>query len=157
MPAPYAPPFTVRALGEIAIRCADKPAMVAFYRDVIGLEMMTDAEGPITFFRIAEGVGGHTSVLALFEHAVGGAGGAGQAATPPRAGPSSTLHHIALSLNWEEQETVVGWYQGLGLPCRVEHFDWIGWRGVFTTDPDGNTVELVAKDPDWSAPGTERE
>ena len=28
--------FTVRALGEIAIRCRDFDAMIAFYRDVIG-------------------------------------------------------------------------------------------------------------------------
>ena len=28
--------FTIRALGEIAIRCIDHSAMVAFYRDVMG-------------------------------------------------------------------------------------------------------------------------
>ena len=34
--------FTVRALGEIAIRCIDLDAMVAFYRDVIGREALGD-------------------------------------------------------------------------------------------------------------------
>ncbi len=29
--------FWPRALGEIAIRCADLPAMTAFYEDVLGL------------------------------------------------------------------------------------------------------------------------
>jgi len=47
---------------------------------------------------------------------------------------------------------VIAWYQAQGLPYRVETFDWIGWRGIFTQDPEGNTVELVAKDPDWRAP-----
>ncbi|AHM04666.1 hypothetical protein roselon_02331 [Roseibacterium elongatum DSM 19469] len=51
--------FKVRALGEIAIRCRDMPAMVAFYRDVVGLEPIREPEGqPIVFFRIAEGLAG---------------------------------------------------------------------------------------------------
>ena len=35
----------MRGLGEIATRCVDCSAMVAFYRDVIGLEPMRDTEG----------------------------------------------------------------------------------------------------------------
>ena len=35
----------------------------------------------------------------------------------------------------------------IGQPYRVEHFGWVGWRGIFTDDPEGNTVELVAFDP----------
>ncbi|AHM04665.1 Glyoxalase/bleomycin resistance protein/dioxygenase [Roseibacterium elongatum DSM 19469] len=52
---------------------------------------------------------------------------------------------------WSEQQAVIAWYEHLGRDYTVETFDWIGWRGVFTFDPDGNTVELVAKDPDWVA------
>lgn len=33
--------FQVRALGEIAIRCSDMEKMVAFYSDIIGLELLT--------------------------------------------------------------------------------------------------------------------
>ncbi|MEO0958724.1 MAG: VOC family protein, partial [Pseudomonadota bacterium] len=61
-----APGFRVRALGEIAIRCADMDAMERFYREVIGLSVLSERQGGITFFRIAEGYAGHTSVLALF-------------------------------------------------------------------------------------------
>jgi catechol 2,3-dioxygenase-like lactoylglutathione lyase family enzyme len=140
--------FTVRALGEIAIRCIDHPAMVAFYRDVIGLRPMRDPQdAPIVFFRIAEGFEGHTAVLALFRHDIAAAGGTRAAAVPPVAGPGSSLHHIALSLPWHEQDAVVAWYDRIGVAYRVESFDWVGWRGVFTHDPDGNTVELVARDP----------
>ncbi|MCR9111417.1 VOC family protein [Marivita sp. XM-24bin2] len=140
--------FAVRALGEIAIRCVDLNAMVAFYRDVIGLELMNDPEnGNIVFFKIAEGFGGHTAVLALFRHDIEGAGRTRASQTPPATGPGSSLHHIALSLPWDEQEAVMAWYEKLGLNYNVETFDWVGWRGVFTFDPDGNTVELVAKIP----------
>ena len=42
----------------------------------------------------------------------------------------------------------MAWYEHLGCAYDVEYFDWVGWRGIFTLDPDGNTIELVAKDPD---------
>ncbi|MCV2893845.1 VOC family protein [Lentibacter sp. XHP0401] len=143
--------FEVRALGEIAIRCIDLDAMIAFYRDVIGLELMNDPDnGRIVFFRIAKGFGGHTAVLALFRHDIEGAGRTRAADFPPATGAGSSLHHIALSLPWREQDAVIAWYEHLGLDYNVETFDWVGWRGVFTFDPDGNTVELVAKDPDWA-------
>ncbi|GAA3855352.1 VOC family protein [Celeribacter arenosi] len=143
--------FTVRALGEIAIRCIDLDAMVAFYRDVIGLEPLGDPDnGRIVFFRIAEGFGGHTAVLALFRHDIEGAGHTKAGAVPPVTGSGSSLHHIALSLPWEEQDAVIEWYEKLGRDYTIEAFDWVGWRGVFTFDPDGNTVELVAKNPQWS-------
>ena len=145
--------FKVRALGEIAIRCVDQAAMVAFYRDVIGLEPMNDPDNSaIVFFRIAEGFAGHTAILALFRHDIEGAGQTLGGAMPPATGPGSSLHHIALTVPWEEQEAVMVWYESLGRKYTVSYFEWVGWRGVFTFDPVGNTVELVAKDPEWCAP-----
>ena len=41
---------------------------------------------------------------------------------------------------------MIDWYDQLGQPYRIETFGWIGWRGIFTEDPEGNTVELVAHD-----------
>ncbi len=40
----------------------------------------------------------------------------------------------------------MSWYEANELPYRVETFGWVGWCGVFTEDPEGNTVELVAYD-----------
>jgi catechol 2,3-dioxygenase-like lactoylglutathione lyase family enzyme len=150
--------FTVRALGEIAIRCIDHPAMVAFYRDVIGLRPMRDPQdAPIVFFRIAEGFEGHTAVLALFRHDIAAAGGTRAAAVPPVAGPGSSLHHIALSVDFAAQDAVMAWYDRQGITCRVQNFGWVGWRGVFARDPEGNTVELVAFDASLlDAPGPDR-
>jgi catechol 2,3-dioxygenase-like lactoylglutathione lyase family enzyme len=125
--------FRVGALGEIAIRCRDLAAMEAFYRDVIGLELLARRAGGIVFFRIAQGFAGHTAVLALF--AAGG---------PVKTGAGASLHHLALSLTPADQERAVAWYRRIGQAHRIEEFPWIGWRGVFTTDPEGNTVELVA-------------
>ena len=140
--------FRVRALGEIAIRCDNLARMVAFYEDVLGLTRMEgSAASGIVFFRIAEGFGGHTQILALFEK--GALGRPGLHPTDPQApatGAASSLHHIALTIPHYEQEAAMAWYDSLGLSYRVEHFGWVGWRGVFTEDPEGNTVELVAFD-----------
>ncbi|MDE0697559.1 MAG: VOC family protein, partial [Boseongicola sp.] len=140
--------FRVRGLGEIAIRCDDLERMTAFYGDVLGLERMEGnaAEG-IVFFRIVDGFGGHTQVLALFDKQYVSRPGLHQTGIEaPATGASSSLHHLALSLPYGEQEAVMGWYEAQGLPYRVETFEWVGWRGVFTEDPEGNTVELVAYD-----------
>ncbi len=140
--------FRPRALGEIAIRCADMGAMVDFYERVIGLERLSGHHNSaITFFRIAEGFGGHTQVLALFHHNASARPGLHPTgADRPVTGGGSALHHIALSLPFSEQGAVMRWYEKIGQPYRVEEFGWIGWRGIFTPDPEGNTVELVAYD-----------
>ena len=135
--------FTPRALGEIAIRCRDYEGMVDFYESIIGLKLLEDGKrgvtpDRITFFHLGESFGGHTAVLALFEDANATA----------VAGTTSSLHHIALSLPWEEQEAAKAWLEVRGLPAKFQDFDWVGWRGLFTRDPDGNTVELVAAVPD---------
>lgn len=140
--------FRIRALGEIAIRCDDVGRMAAFYGDVLGLDRMEgSAADGIVFFRIAEGFGGHTQILALFDKAYVTRPGLHPAGTAaPETGARSSLHHLAFALPFEEQEAVMRWYEAEGRPYRVETFGWVGWRGIFTEDPEGNTVELVAYD-----------
>ena len=128
--------FTIKALGEVAIRCRDLEAMSAFYRDVIGLEALEGGHRDgIVFFKVSDGHGGHTCVLALF---------AGEVSDAPR--DTQNLHHLALTVDRAEQDAAIAWYEHLGQAYRIEEFDWVGWRGVFTEDPEGNTVELVAYD-----------
>ena len=137
--------FRVRGLGEVAIRCDDLGRMAAFYEGVLGLERLSgNAAGEIVFFRLADGFQGHTQVLALFDRRLGARPGDG----PPETGPLSSLHHVALNVPFAEQEAAMRWFEAQGLDHRVEHFGWVGWRGVFTQDPEGNTVELVAYSPD---------
>lgn len=138
--------FQVRALGEVAIRCAEMEPMIAFYRDMLGLEILEGSHSDgIVFFQLGESYGGHTSVLALFHH-----DGQQRAVHPesvgrPVTGAGSSLHHLALTVDAAEQDAVIAWYEARGQDYRIEEFAWIGWRGVFTQDPEGNTVELVAK------------
>lgn len=136
--------FKVRALGEIAIRVQDMEVMVAFYRDILGLEILSRRDGDrIVFFRISDGFAGHTAVLALFRDDAGE--GVETVPTGCRRLQSS-LHHLALTISRDEQDAAIKWYEAKGIACRVQTFPWIGWRGVFVNDPEGNTVELVAYD-----------
>lgn len=123
--------------------------MAAFYGEVLGLEQMEGSASPgIVFFRIAEGFGGHTQILALFEKTVTDSPGLHPTGLDaPETGARSSLHHIALTIRYDEQDAAMAWYESLGKSYRVEQFGWVGWRGIFTEDPEGNTVELVAFDP----------
>ncbi len=141
------PPFAVHDLGEIAIRCADIGAMFAFYRDVIGLEPLTEPDAGIAFLRIGQVHAGHTKMLALFPTDTGDRGGV----APPEPGARSSLHHLALNVDAGAQVAAVDWFRGHGLDPRVQMFGWIGWRGVFVHDPEGNAVELVAYHPSFRA------
>lgn len=130
---PERPPFQIGGLGEIAIRCCDMPAMRAFYGGLLGLKLLAERHAGLVFYDLGAGIAGHRQVLALFT---------GDAAT---TGTSSALHHIALGMTPQDQEQAMAWYETHQQPYHIEHFDWIGWRGVFTKGPEGNTVELVAK------------
>jgi len=81
---------TVRGLGEIALRVNDLGCHAEFYEDVIRLPLMTRVPN-CAFFRIADGYGGHTQVLGLFDRS----NGLGYRA--PDA-PTSTVDHIAFGI-----------------------------------------------------------
>ncbi len=130
------PPFTVRDLGEVAIRCRDLAAMTAFYSDVVGLEVIEgDYSDSIVFLRVGEGFAGHTSVVALFT---------AEGEEEPEAGGDSSLHHLALTVKAEDLAPALAWYRAHGLEPRTAEHRWVGWDSVYVTDPEGNTVELVA-------------
>ena len=136
------PAFRIGNLGEIAIRCRDLAAMTVFYRDMLRLTPLGDHSGSIRFFNLAPGFQGHTQVLALFAH---DARHEGQPIPKPIAGEASSLHHLALGIAAADQLAAQCWLAAHGYPAAYQTFDRVGWRGLFTVDPDGNTVELVAQ------------
>ncbi len=141
------PPFKIHQLGEIAIRCSDMDAMFGFYRDIVGLDVLSDSrDAGIAFFRICAGFGGHTSVLALFHNSAGRPDLHPSGSDAPETGARSSLHHLALTVAYDEQESIMKWLDDNAIDYKVQVFDWIGWQGIFIQDPEGNTVEFVAAD-----------
>ena len=141
------PPFKIQQLGEIAIRCSDMDTMFEFYRDIVGLEVLSDTRDQgIAFFRICAGFGGHTTVLALFHNTAGRPDLHPSGAEAPETGARSSLHHLALTVAYEEQGAIRKWLEDNAIDYKVQVFDWIGWQGIFIQDPEGNMVEFVAAD-----------
>jgi catechol 2,3-dioxygenase len=128
-------PRAVRTLGEVALRVNDLEVMREFYEKIVGLELMREFPG-IVFFRIGDGYGGHTTILALFDRdrAVGT--------------ERTTLDHLAFTIDISDYETERERLQAAGVEVRRELFEWVGWRSLFIRDPEGNTVEFVCRDPE---------
>jgi catechol-2,3-dioxygenase len=128
-------PRAVRTLGEVALRVNDLEVMREFYEKVVGLEVMREFPG-VAFFRIGEGYGGHTTILALFDR--------NTAVETER----TTLDHFAFTIDIADYKAEQERLEAAGVEVRPAVFDWVGWRSLFFRDPEGNTVEFVCRDPD---------
>src|SRR5690349_23876581 len=101
----------VKGLGEVSIRVRDLDSMQKFYEEVVGLEVLRRDES-FVFFKIAEGYGGHTQNLALFE----ASNTIFLEAKAEQLNPAgTTLHHIALNISLEDFESEKMRFEGLGL------------------------------------------
>jgi len=129
---------TVRGLGEIALRVNNLDAMQKFYEEVIGLSLMT-RDTTCAFFKIAEGYGGHTQVLALFDRSQSPGYCGTDAAT-------STIDHIAFEIALADFADELTRLKGLGLQVETAEHAWMHWRSLYVPDPEGNLVELVCYD-----------
>jgi catechol 2,3-dioxygenase len=126
-------------LGEVALRVADLDSMQTFYQNVIGLELLRRFERA-AFFRLAEGFGGHTQVLALFD----------RSADPHYSGLNSattTVDHLAFEIDLADFERERRRLSECGLMVTTAEHGWVHWRSLYVDDPEGNTVELVCYDP----------
>jgi catechol-2,3-dioxygenase len=128
----------VRGLGEIALRVNDLAAMQQFYKQVIGLPLMTRFPNS-AFFKIADGYGGHTQVLALFDRSES----PGYRRTDA---PTSTIDHIAFEIPLADFADELKRLEGLGLQVETSEHAWVHWRSLYVSDPEGNQVELVCYD-----------
>jgi catechol-2,3-dioxygenase len=128
----------IKALGEIALRVTALDAMQRFYEEIVGLELMRRTDTAV-FFKIAEGYGGHTQVLALFDRSsVPGY----QALNPA----TSTIDHIAFAIPLADYESEKARLEGLGLTVTTAEHAWAHWRSLYVFDPEGNEVEWVCYD-----------
>jgi catechol-2,3-dioxygenase len=123
----------IKGLGEVSIRVKDLDAMYKFYEEVIGLEVLRREES-FVFFKVAEGYGGHTQNLALFE--------AGEELSEEK----TTLHHIALNVSLEDFESEKRRLEDLGLRVNATVHEWLHVRSLYFTDPEGNSLEFVCYD-----------
>lgn len=128
----------IRGLGEVAFRVEDLDRMTAFYESVVGLEVMNrDAHG--VFFRIADGFGGHTQVLALFDR-TGSSGYRGLNTE------QTTVDHIAFEITLDDLASERSRLESLGIQIETAQHAWVHWRSLYFRDPESNQIELVCYD-----------
>lgn len=112
--------------------------MQKFYEEVIGLPLL-NRDSNSAFFKIAEGYGGHTQVLALFDRSQSPGYCGTDAAT-------STIDHIAFEIPLADFADELARLKGLGLQVETAEHAWMHWRSLYVTDPEANRVELVCYD-----------
>ena len=128
----------IKGLAEIALRVNDLDKMTRFYEEVIGLEILERFDKTV-FFRIAEGVEGHVQVLALFDRS----GTKGYTGIDSK---KSTIDHIAFGISKSDYESEMKRIEALGYEVRTAYHEWVKWRSLYVTDPEGNNVEMVCYD-----------
>lgn len=124
----------IKALGEIALRVNDLPAMSRFYQETFGLRVL-GASSTAVFFELGPGYAGHTQVFVLFARGI------------DVSAVRSTVDHIAFTIDLERYESERERLTALGLSVEVAQHDWVKWRSLYVRDPEGNEVELVCFDP----------
>ena len=132
------PTRRIKGLGEIALRVADLDAMQRFYQEVVGLELLRRLDHA-AFFRIADGYGGHTQVLALFDRS-------GQPGYLGLDAGRTTVDHLAFEIDFADYEAEKARLEGLGVEVTTAEHAWVLWRSLYVDDPEGNTVEWVCYD-----------
>jgi catechol 2,3-dioxygenase-like lactoylglutathione lyase family enzyme len=132
----------IKGLGEVSIRVADLDAMSRFYEDVVGLELLRRDES-FVFFKVAEGDGGHSQNLALFD--AGNREGL-QSKRPELDPERTTLHHIALSISLDDYDREKRRLERLGIEVHATEHVWLHVRSLYFSDPEGNLLELVCYD-----------
>jgi catechol 2,3-dioxygenase-like lactoylglutathione lyase family enzyme len=113
--------------------------MQDFYQHKIGLELLRRADRH-AFFRLGDGYGGHTQVLALFDRSA-------DSNYTGLNSAKSTVDHLAFEISLGDYERERRRLTELGLTVTTAEHGWVHWRSLYVDDPEGNTVELVCYDP----------
>jgi catechol 2,3-dioxygenase-like lactoylglutathione lyase family enzyme len=137
-------PFGIRGVGEVVLRVRALDPMIAFYRDVLGLELLRRFGDDIAFLRVAPGFGGHTQILGFFRKEL--PSNFRRRDWPGHEPGHTTLHHFALEMAREDHDVALAHLAALSIATDTAVHPWIGWRSIYLRDPEGNTVELVCVD-----------
>ena len=129
--------MTPSAILESALYVTDLDAAEAFYRGVLGLDVIARAEGRHVFFRCGDGV------LLLFNAEATRQPPAPDAKLPVPPHGSAGQGHLCFSATADE---ITGWKAHLeakNIDIEAD-FEWPnGGRSIYFRDPSGNSLEFA--------------
>jgi catechol 2,3-dioxygenase-like lactoylglutathione lyase family enzyme len=124
----------IRGISEIVLWAHDAPAMIGFYRDVLGLKVISPPErtNPV-FLQAGEGRVGVPQMIVVVQL---------PADAPPFSVPR-TLHHLAFEVEAADFDAEHARLESLGFALRSGQHPVIPSRTMYLNDPEGNEVELI--------------
>ena len=132
----------IKGLGEVVLRVKNIELVMDFYQNTIGLKLIQQKRG-YTFFKIAEGYGGHYQVLALFDISI-------PTAFEEIRGDikinNSSLHHLAFEIDKNDYDPILERLKEEGIEVKEQIFEWVKWKSIFLKDPEMNVIEFVCYD-----------
>ncbi|HLX56630.1 MAG TPA: VOC family protein [Ktedonobacteraceae bacterium] len=127
----------VIGISEIVLWTADKESSLRFYRDLLGLEVISPPTLANTFLKAGEGHAGIPQMIVLVPKT--------DEVKAKAAGYQ--LHHLALELPEQDFEAQHAALVAAGYTPRPGVHPVIASRTMYVDDPDGNEVEFICRAP----------
>ena len=126
----------IRGISEIVLHVRERERSLAFYRDLLGLSVISppDFPGPV-FLQAGEGNAGIPQMIVLVT----------LPEDSPAFQPPSHLHHLALEVTPDDFDAFYEHFRSHGLEIRSGVHPVIPSRTLYIDDPDGNEVELICR------------
>lgn len=111
---------------------------LTFYRDLLGLEQISEPDFRAKFLSAGTGPGGIPEMIVLFPHPP-------QAPEFPAEKPARVLHHLAFAVDPDRYDDLEQRLRDSGLEVRQGvHPVLKDVRTFYVDDPEGNEVEVIA-------------
>ena len=127
----------VVGIAEIVLWTADKARAVQFYRDLLGLEVISPPNLMNVFLKVGEGQAGIPAMIVLVPKS-----------DEVKAQPSGyQLHHMAFELPPDDFDAQHAALVAAGYQPRGGKHPVLASRTMYVDDPDGNEVEFICRTP----------
>ena len=127
----------VVGISEIVLWTADKERALQFYRDLLGLEVISPPSLPNVFLKAGEGNAGIPQMIVLVPKS-----------EEVKAKPSGyQLHHMAFELPEADFDAQHSALVDAGYTPRGGKHPVLASRTMYVDDPDGNEVEFICRAP----------
>jgi catechol 2,3-dioxygenase-like lactoylglutathione lyase family enzyme len=122
----------ITGLVEVVLTVLDVQKSLAFYRDTLGLELISPPNFPAKFLRIGPASSGIPKQIVLVP-----------SPAEQQLAKNKRLHHIGLEVAPAEYEAERQRLQALGFEIRGGSHPFMPVEAFYLDDPDGNEIEIA--------------